>query len=47
MCAKLSVGFDIELKWRFGVQLKGSLVAMVGSLGRCERLGRNSVLRGR
>jgi hypothetical protein len=26
--AKLSVEFDVELKWRFGVQLKGSLLAM-------------------
>jgi hypothetical protein len=25
MCVKLSVEFDVELKWRFGVQLKGSL----------------------
>jgi hypothetical protein len=32
MCAKLSVEFDVELKWRFGVQLNGSLVAMVASL---------------
>jgi len=32
MCAKLSVEFDVELKWRFGVLLKGSLAAMVASL---------------
>jgi hypothetical protein len=30
MCAKLSVEFDVELKWRFGVQLNGSLVGVVG-----------------
>jgi hypothetical protein len=30
MCAKLSVEFDVELKWSFGVQLNGSLVGVVG-----------------
>jgi hypothetical protein len=39
MCAKLSVEFNVKLKWRFSVQLNGSLVAMGGIVvSRCERV---------
>jgi hypothetical protein len=32
MYIKLSVEFDVKLKWRFGIQLNGSLVVIVASL---------------